>query len=84
MKIQFVIQRGFPPIERTTEQCPTCGFGTLKPLVSEHPGYPVPNGLEWLQCNYYGFWFQINKYLREKSLKERDLHMFLEEVLSRR
>jgi serine/threonine protein kinase len=79
-KIQAVIQEGFPPIEQTTERCPICGLGSLKPLLNEHPGYPVPRGLEWLQCNYCGFWFQINKQLREAGLKERDLHIFIEKA----
>ncbi len=75
IKIHNLINHGYLPIEKLSNNCPICGYGNLEPFEGGHIvfGNPNPSSIQSLQCSYCGYCFAINtKKIREYLNKEKD------------
>jgi serine/threonine protein kinase len=68
-QVQYLIRAGYPPIEKTAERCPVCGFGNIARFDGAHVvfGNPNPPGIFGLQCTYCGYCFAVN----QRAVQER-------------
>ena len=70
-EVRYIVQRGFPPLERVRNRCPSCGWQTI---VNFREGYsvfgnPNPRGVRSLIYELCGFGFVRNTDTWERNIE---------------
>ncbi len=73
VRVLYLIECGYPPLELIGPRCPVCGVGELSDFQGSHTvfGNPNPRGIASKQCTYCGICFPFNSTSRKELIKGR-------------